>query len=311
MHLSIQCDKLSPVIDMKLKLRGSAMLLLATVIWGSTFVAQSLGMDTVGPFTFQAVRCGLGALSLLPIIWIFDRKKQDGKNFWTRFLDKRLWLGGIFCAIPFFAAANLQQVGIVTTDAGKSAFLTAMYIVFVPVIGTFVKKKPSLMVIPSVILAVAGLYFLSCMGMTGISSGDIVLLLCAVAFAVQILVVDKFAPEVDPLRLNCIQAMLASIGSTVLMLLFETPTVESILESWLPLCYAGVLSMGLAFSLQILGQKHLEPSVASLIMSLEAVIGVTCASIILNETMTQWEILGCCLVFLAIILSQIPVKHKK
>lgn len=286
------------------------MLFLATLLWGSTFVAQSLGMDHVGPFTFQAVRCGIGAVALLPIIWLFDRRDGHGADFWKRFTDKTLWKAAIACAIPLFFATNLQQMGMVTVDAGKSGFLTAMYIVFVPVFGIFQHKKPSPMVPVSVVIAVVGLYFLSCMGVTSVSTGDLLLLACAVAFALQILFVDKYVGQVDPLRLNCLQAALCSVGSTIVMLLTEAPTIEGIQGSIWALCYAGVLSMGAAYSLQILGQKHLEPTLASLIMSLESVIAVLCGCIFLKETMTGWEILGCVLVFIAVILSQIPVKTK-
>lgn len=287
------------------------MLFLATLLWGSTFVAQSLGMDYVGPFTFQAIRCGIGAIALLPVIYLFDRKGGHGSDFGKRFADKKLWKAAISCAIPLFFATNLQQMGMVTVDAGKSGFLTAMYIVFVPVIGFFLRQKTSPMVPVSVVIAVVGLYFLSCMGVTSVSTGDLLLLACAVAFALQIIFVDKYVGEVDPLRLNCLQAALCSIGSCIAMCFTETPTMEGIQDSIWALCYAGILSMGIAYSLQILGQKHLEPTLASLIMSLESVIAVLCGCIFLKETMTGWEILGCILVFMAVILSQIPVKQKE
>jgi len=286
------------------------MLFLATLLWGSTFVAQSLGMDHVGPFTFQAIRCGIGAIALLPIIYLFDLKDGHGKDFWIRFADKTLWKAAISCALPLFFATNLQQMGMVTVDAGKSGFLTAMYIVFVPVFRIFQNQKPSPMVPISVVIAVVGLYFLSCMGVTSVSAGDLLLLACAVAFALQILFVDKYVDRVDCLRLNCLQAAICSVGSSVVMFLTETPTIEGIQGSFWALCYAGVLSMGIAYSLQIIGQKHLEPTLASLVMSLESVIAVLCGVIFLQERMTTWEIIGCVLVFTAVILSQIPVKEK-
>lgn len=295
---------------MKQQIRGSAYLLLATLIWGSTFVAQSVGMDHIGPFTFQAVRCLLGALILLPVIWIADRKTTDGKTYRSRWCDKQLWKAGILCGIPLFLACNLQQLGIVETDAGKSAFLTAMYIVIVPIIGIFLKKRPSRMIPVSVLLAVGGLYCLSCVGVTSISMGDISLLGCAFMFAVQIIFVDKFAQSVDPLRLNTIQALVCAVLSGIIMFLVEEPSMDTILPCWLPLCYAGFLSMGAAYSLQIVGQKYLPPTTASLIMSLESVFAVLCGCLLLRETLTGWEILGCVLVFIAVILSQIPEKIK-
>lgn len=294
---------------MRKQLRGSIYLLLATIIWGSTFVAQSVGMDYIGPFTFQAVRCGLAVIGLLPLIYIMDKKA--GHNFLREWANKQLWVGGLLCALPLFLAVNLQQVGLVSTSAGKSAFLTAMYIVFVPILGLFVGRKLSPMIPISVVLAVAGLYLLSCVGVTQIQLGDILLLLCALMFAVQILFVDRFAPSVDALRLNCLQAALCAVASGVIAVFTETVTFPNLLDCWLPLCYAGFLSMGAAYSLQIIGQKHLEPSAASLIMSLESVFAVLFGWLLLNETMTTWETIGCVLVFIAVILSQIDIKVKK
>lgn len=294
---------------MKKQLRGSLLLVLATIIWGSAFVSQSIGMDHIGPFTFQAVRCGLAVIALIPVILIFDRF-QPGGNFWVRWKDKRLWKAGILCGIPLFFAANLQQLGIVDTDAGKSAFLTAMYIIIVPIIGIFLKKKPSKMIPISVALAVAGLYCLSCIGVTSISTGDLLLLGCAFMFAVQITVVDKFAISLDALRLNLIQALVCALLSTLVMFFTERPTWSAIGDCWLPLAHAGILSMGAAYSLQIFGQRDLESSVASLIMSLESVFAVLFGWIILHETLSTWEALGCVLVFAAVALSQLPEKRK-
>ena len=297
------------MIKLNKQLRGIAALLLATLIWGSTFVAQSVGMDHIGPFTFQAVRCFLGVIAMLPVIAIADRKKNDNKTFLTRWNDKKLWKAGILCGIPLFMACNLQQLGLVDTDAGKSAFLTAMYIVIVPILGIFQKKKPSKMIPVSVLLAVGGLYCLSCVGVTSISTADLLLLACAFMFAVQIVVVDRFGISVDPLRLNAIQALVCAVLSSVFMIFTEQPTWQTILPCWLPLTYAGFLSMGAAYSFQIIGQRHLQPAAASLIMSLESVFAVLCGCLILKETLSEWEVIGCVLVFAAVVLSQIPDKR--
>lgn len=299
-----------PVIIMKKQLRGALSLGLATVIWGSAFVAQSVGMDHIGPFTFQAVRCFLAVIGLLPVIAIADRFKKDNKTFLSRWCDKKLWKAGLLCGIPLFLACNLQQLGLVDTDAGKSGFLTAMYIVIVPVIGIFLKRKTTVMVPISVALAVAGLYFLSCAGVTQISTGDLLLLGCALMFAVQITFVDIFASSVDALRLNTLQAGVCAALSAVVMAFTETPTWQSIGNCWLPLSYTGFLSMGAAYGLQIIGQRDMEPAGASLIMSLESVFAAVFGALILKETMTGWEMLGCILVFAAVILSQIPIKPK-
>ena len=299
--------KYDPVMHMNQKLKGSLSLLLATMIWGSTFVAQSVGMDYIGPFTFQAVRCALAAIGLLPVIYLFDKSP---KAFFRGWQDKRLWKAGILCGIPLFIACNLQQLGLVDTDAGKSAFLTAMYIVLVPLLGIFLKKKPSVMVPVSVALAVAGLYCLSCVGVTSISKGDLLLIGCAFMFAVQILCVDHFAAQVDPMRMNAIQAGVCAVLSAIVMFATEQPRMDAIWNCWFPLAYAGFLSMGAAYTLQIVGQKHIEPAAASLIMSLESVFAVLCGCLFLKETMTVWEITGCVLVFVAVVLSQIPVPVK-
>jgi drug/metabolite transporter (DMT)-like permease len=293
---------------MNKKLQGSLALLLATLIWGSTFVAQSVGMDYIGPFTFQAVRCALAAIGLLPVIYLFDKSPKAFVKGWQ---DKRLWKAGILCGIPLFLACNLQQLGLVDTDAGKSAFLTAMYIVLVPLLGIFLKKKPSIMVPISVTLAVAGLYCLSCVGVTSISTSDLLLIACAFMFAVQILFVDHFAADVDPLRMNAIQAAVCAVLSGIVMIFTEAPRMDAIWDCWFPLAYAGFLSMGAAYSLQIIGQKHIEPAAASLIMSLESVFAVLFGGLLLKETMNGWEITGCVLVFIAVVLSQVPVPVKE
>ena len=296
---------------MRKQLKGSLILRFATAIWGSTFIFQRLASAGIGPFTFQATRCLLGALVLLPVIWLFDRKKQDGKTYLARWADKKLWLGGLLCGIPLFLACNLQQMGLADTDAGKSAFLTAMYIVIVPIIGIFLKKKPSILIPVSVLLAVAGLYFLSCVGVTAISYSDLLLIACAVMFAVQITFVDIYAGKVDPLRLNVTQVLVCTILSAISALVFkEDITWQAISGNWIPIAYAGILSMGAAYGMQIVGQRDVEPATASLIMSMEAVFAVLCGVIFLQESMTKWEILGCVLLFVAVVLPQIPIKKR-
>ena len=297
---------------MKGKLRSTACILLATLIWGTAFVAQSVGMDHIGPFTFQTVRCALAVIGLLPVVLIADKLQKKGSGFWRRWLDKKLWKAGLLCGIPLFFACNLQQLGLAgDTDAGKSGFLTAMYIVIVPVLGIFLKRKPTVMVPISVSLAVAGLYFLSFAGVPQVSTGDLLTLACAFMFAVQILCVDLFAQEVDPLRLNTIQALVGSVLAFFVMLLTETPTLAGITACAVPLAYTGFLSMGAAYSLQILGQKGLEPTAASLIMSMEAVVAVLAGWLLLGERFSFQEGIGCVLVFIAVILSQLPVPIKK
>ena len=293
---------------MKKQLTGIAFLGIAVLIWGSTFVAQSVGMDKVGPFTFQASRCGLAVLFLAPIIALFEIR--DIKDYFRKWRSKKLWISGALCGIALFAASSLQQISLVDTDAGKAGFLTTLYVVLVPIIGLFLGKKPSINIVFSIILAVIGLYLLSCMGVTTISTGDLLLLGCALAFAVQITLIDRLGSDVDGLRLNCIQCLVVAILSALFMFGTEEPCLPDILSCWLPIGYAGVLSMGVAYSMQVLGQQRIEPTTASLIMSLESVIAAISGWLILHETMSFWELMGCALVFLAVILSQIPVKQK-
>lgn len=294
---------------MKKQLTGTLFLCVAVLIWGSTFVAQSVGMDKVGPFTFQAVRCGLAVLFLIPVIALFELR--DLKNYFRKWLNKKLWISGALCGIALFAASSLQQVSLVDTDAGKAGFLTALYIVLVPVIGFFLGRKLTLPTVISIFLAVIGLYLLSCVGVTTIRTGDLLLLGCALAFAVQITLIDRLGHDVDGLRLNCIQCLVVAVLSSFFMFGTEAPSLPDILSCWLPIGYAGVLSMGVAYSLQVLGQQRLEPTAASLIMSLESVVAAITGWLILHETMTFWELLGCCMVFAAVILSQIPVRKGK
>lgn len=296
---------------MNKKLSGSICLLLATVIWGSAFVSQSIAMEHLGPFSFQGIRCTLAVLGLLPVIWIFDQKKCDGKSFLSRWANKKLWFAGILCGIPLFLACNLQQLGLVDTDPGKSGFLTAMYIVIVPIISIFRKKKPSIMIPISVALAVVGLYFLSCIGVTSISIGDLLLLACALMFAIQITFVDMFADSVDALRLNALQALVCAVFSSLIALFTEQCSWEGVWACAIPLAHVGFLSMGAGYALQIIGQKHVEATLSSLIMSLESVFAVIFEMLILKQFLNIWETIGCTLVFAAVILSQIDLKPKK
>ena len=294
---------------MRNQFKGSLCLLIATFIWGTTFIAQSVGMDYIGPFTFQAVRCALAVAGLLPVIFLFD--KQSGKSFCQEWKDRLLWKAGIACGIPLFLAGNLQQIGIIYTTAGKAAFLTAMYIVMVPVLGIFLKRKVSFMVPISVAIAVVGLYLLSFANVSRINLGDIALLGSTLLYAVQILSADRFVADVDPLRLNCLQVGVCAVGSAIVTVFTETVVISDLLNCWFPLCYAGLFSMGMAHSMQIIGQKHVEPAAASLIMSMESVFAVLSGWLLLHEVLPFQEILGCILVFIAVILSQIPVARKK
>lgn len=295
---------------MKSKLKGSVSLLLTTVIWGSAFIAQSVGMELIGPFTFQAIRCSLAVLFLIPVSFLFDIGKCSFSVSFAKWKNPSLWKAGVICGLALFAATSLQQIGLIYTDAGKAGFITAMYIVLVPILGLFLKRKPPRSAAFSVILAVVGLYLLSCVGVTEVNIGDIYLMGCALAFSVQITCIDRLAGALDGVRLNCVQALVVTVLSVPFMVFTETVDMANILACWLPLGFAGILSMGVAYSLQIIGQKDLEPTAASLIMSLESVFAALGGWWLLGERMSSWELLGCGLVFAAVILSQLPAKQK-
>ena len=289
---------------MKKQLSGIFALLGATVIWGSAFIAQSVGMDKIGPFTFQAVRCLLAVLFLFPVSALFSRET----GFWKSWAAPALWKSGIICGLALFVASSLQQVGLVYTDAGKAGFLTAMYIVFVPFLGLFVGQKPGRNAVLSLLPAVVGLYLLSCTSVSGMNKGDVLLLLCAIGFSVQILLIDRHCAGLDGIKLNCIQALVVTILSIPFALATETIDISLIGSCWLPLGYAGILSMGVAYTLQIVGQKRVAPTAAALLMSLESVFAALFGWLLLHETMTGAEMLGCALVFAAVVVSQLPEK---
>ena len=289
---------------MKQQLKGSIQLLIATVIWGSAFVAQSVGMDHIGPFTFQAVRSLIAVIALAAVIFLMDRGSHDRKSFCSRWLDPKLWKTGFFCGIALFVASALQQMGLVYTDPGKAGFITAMYIVLVPVLGLFLGQKCGLNVWISVVLAVAGLYMLSAFGVSSVNIGDLLVLGCACGFAVQILLVDCLGKELDGLRLNLVQFLVSTVFSAAAMFLFEQPVWKNITACAVPLLYTGIMSSAVAFSLQILAQQKLPPAPASLIMSLESVFAVIAGWLLLGQGLSISEGIGCLLVFAGVILSQ-------
>ena len=286
------------------------MLLIATAIMALALVFQSSGMQHIGPYTFQACRCLLGAICMLPIVAVADRNRNDNKNFLMRWADPTLWKAGLLCGVPLGLGCMLQQVGLQYTEVGKSAFLTTMYIMIVPVIGLFVGKKPSITVILSMLLALCGLYFLTCVDILKIKLGDYITLAGSLMFAAQILFVDRYAGRTDALRLSAIQALVCSIVAAIPMILTEFPSWNAISACAVPLLYTGCVSMGIGYSLQIVGQKDLEPTTAALIISMESVFAVIFGALFLKEILTKWELLGCGLMFIAVILSQIPVKKK-
>lgn len=290
---------------MNKQLKGSLALLLATIIWGSTFVAQSVGVEQIGPMTFLAVRGYLAIAALLPVVYL-----RDKKGFWAKIKDPKLWKAGLLSGVALFVATALQQVGLLYTTAGKGGFITAMYIILVPIFGLFLRKKPPVRVFVSAAVATVGLYLLSGAGTTAVNIGDVLMLLCAFAFTIQILILDRVAGELDSVALNMAQSLICALFATAFMFT-EDNTLPQIVSCWLPLCYAGILSMGVAYTLQIVGQKALEPATASLMMSFESVFAAISGWLILHETLTATEASGCVLVFAAIVFSQLPLPARK
>ena len=309
----------------KNSIKNTGMLFLAALIWGFAFVAQSAGMEHVGPFTFNAVRCIIGSLVLVPVALLYKPEESNGngtkkstrvedetvKGSWFS-RNKTLLLGGVSCGIFLGVATNLQQIGIMTTSVGKAGFLTALYIVQVPIAGMFFKKKCPATVWIGVVCSFAGLYLL-CMtgGSFSLATGDLLLLGCAVVFTGHILVIDYFAPKVNGVWMSCIQFLVAGVISAIPMMFTETPTWDGISAAKLPILYAGVMSCGVAYTLQILGQKNYNPTVAVLILSLESCFSVLGGFLILHETLSVRELCGCALMFAAIILAQLPGKRRK
>lgn len=295
---------------MKKQFKGSLALLTATVIWGFAFIAQSVGMDLIGPFTFQMVRCLLAVALLVPLSFLLDIGKCSMKESFEKWKNPRLWKASVCCGAALFCASSLQQMGLVYTDAGKAGFITAMYIVLTPVVGLFRGNKVPRTTVFSVALAVVGLYLISCLGVSSINKGDLLIMGCALCFAVQINCIDHFCENLDGFRMNCIQALTVAVISVPFVFCMETVDIGNLVACWGPLCFAGCLSMGLAYSLQIVGQKEMEPTAASLIMSLESVFAVLGGWWLLHERMSPTELLGCGLVFAAVVISQLPEKKK-
>ena len=292
-----------------MKIRNSLILLLTATIWGVAFVAQSVGMDYVGPFTFLFARSVIGGIVLLPVVAVLH---QSGPRYThenaeeKRRARKTLLLGGICCGTALCFASIFQQVGLLYTTVGKSGFLTACYILIVPLFGLLFGRKCGRLVWCGVALAIVGLYFLCLTDGFSINLGDLLTFICAILFSVHIMVIDHFSPLTDGVKMSCIQFFVCAIIAGIGMLLFEHPSLGALLAAWKPVLYAGALSSGAAYTLQIIGQRGMNPTVASLIMSLESVISVLAGWLILHQTLSGREIFGCVLMFAAIILAQLP-----
>lgn len=312
------------------KLRNTFFLFLTAMIWGAAFVAQSVSMDYIGPFTFICLRSVIGGLFLIPVIIVLDgiRKKSQNESAdvvnsenilhieteekqrlsWK---NKQLIEGGIVCGIFLFFANCFQQTGIQYTTVGKAGFITTFYIIIVPLIGLFFKKYCGILTWISVVIALTGLYFLCITQKLTIQRGDALILCCSVLYAGQILAIDHYNPFVDGVKMSCIQFLTGGVLGAVFMFLFENPSVAMILSAAGPILYTGIMSTGVGYTLQIVGQKGLNPTVAALILSLESVFSALSGYVFLHQVLTTRELIGCALMFIAIVLAQLPDIRRK
>jgi drug/metabolite transporter (DMT)-like permease len=307
---------------MSKKFRGNTMLFTTALIWGTSFVAQKAGMDYIGPFTFNGLRSLLGALVLIPVILIMDaqRKKNSTQNKLEKDSTedkleknssrKTLFIGGLSCGLVLFIGSTLQQHSLLFTTVGKVGFITALYIVIVPILGLFIGRKVRPVLWFCVALATVGLYLLCIKEDFSIGKGDLLVIACAFGFALHILVIDHFSPKTDGIKLSCIQFFVCGVLSIPFMFLFETVDWSNILDCWLQISYVGVMSCGVAYTLQILGQKYTEPTIASLILSLESVFAVIFGILLLHEQISGREIIGCLIMFSAFLLAQLPSRKE-
>lgn len=307
---------------MNKKLKADLLLLLTAFIWGSAFVAQKAG-TVLEPFTYNGVRSFIGGLALLPVIFFLAKKEAPeagtGSAEAARGIDPATYkrntiVGGIACGIALFVASNLQQFGLYfDVDAGMAGFITTLYVMIVPILGIFIGRMPRPLIWMCVAMGVFGFYLLTMAG-TGsgfsLHKGELYVLLCAVAFSVHILVIDHFSPKADGVRLSCIQFFFVGIVSLICMLLFENPSFSTILNVWFPIIYAGVFSSGVAYTLQIVAQKDADPTAASLILSLESVFALLSGMVLLGERMSGIQIIGCVVIFAAVIIAQLPENKK-
>ena len=295
------------------RILGTFFLLMAAVVWGIAFVAQSEGMRYMGPFYFNGIRFALGGIVLLPVILLMDkisiRKKETSENN-RKVPSKVLLLGGIICGFILFVANGFQQIGIMYSTVGKAGFITTLYIIIVPILGIFIRKIPAWNVWISVFIAAIGLFLLCFKDDLSLSLGDLLLLACAFLFSLHILAIDYFSPKVHGVKLSCIQFFVSSICCFLVAIFREQITFQQIQEGIIPILYAGIMSCGVAYTFQIIGQKHMEPAIASLLLSLEAVVSVIAGFLILGQRLSPQELSGCLIVFAAVLLAQLPL-HKK
>lgn len=295
------------------RVRANMLLLVTAAIWGFAFVAQRVGSKYVGPFTFNGVRFALGSISLIPLIIYFDKKKQNENNSENNIKvnAQKIIIPGVLVGTVLYAGATLQQIGLIYTTTGKASFITGLYMVIVPIIGIFLKHKTGINSWIGVGLAAIGLYFLSINGDFSISYGDLLEIIGSVFWAVHILTIDYFSKKIDPLKLSSIQFATCSLLSLITAVIFEKITISGISNALIPILYGGLLSVGIAYTLQVVGQKNAKPSHAAIILSMESVFGAIGGTLILGETMSSRGYVGCILILGGILVSQIKISPKQ
>ena len=295
---------------MSRKWKGNLILAFTALIWGNGFAAQSEGADLLSPFTFNAVRYLVAGIVMLPVIAFFDarnKKKGDYEPMYPS-VKRNTIIGGIINGILLAAASGLQQIGVGMTTAGKAGFITALYIIIVPLLGIVIGKKIPAKIWFCAVLAVTGFYLLCVKEGFSVSKGDLIVLLCSVCYSLHIIVTDIYiAKGIESVRMSTIQFWTVAVISAVLCLVFETPTLSRIAGAWVTIAYMGILGSGVAYTLQIIGQENADPTSATLFMSLESVFAAIAGWLFLNEKMSVKEIAGCAIVFAAVILAQIPL----
>lgn len=302
-------------------IRNSMLLFLTACIWGLAFVSQSKGMEAMGPYTFNGVRCLLGAAAVFPLVLVQIHKEKEreeqGETIGGKNGRHTILTGGLFCGLAYTAGTTLQQIGILHTTVGKAGFITTLYIIFVPILGIFLKRKVSGVVWIGAAMAALGLYLLCMEESFSLTTGDTFIMLCALAFAVHIMIIDYYSPKTAGVYLSCIQLFVCGVISLVLAFLLEAPSFSQLKEGMVSLLYAGIMSCGVGYTLQIIGQKGMHPAVASLILSMESVIATVSAFLAYkvgflktDQSMTGRQIIGCAIVLAAVLLVQMPVRAK-
>ena len=300
---------------MKRSTRNSLLLVLAAFLWGISFVSQSTGGSAIGSFSFNGIRSFIGTAVLIPVILFFDKKGLSDRRPVTKEDKKTLLKAGGLAGLALFSATTLQQIALTMgTPAGKAGFLTACYIVLVPILGIFLKKKCGWHIWICVVLAVIGLYFLCMTGGFALAGTDAMVIACAFLFATQILIVDHYVDRVDPIRMSALQFFVTGLLSLPFMIITETAPDPALWlshfgngEAWVALLYAGICSCGIAYTLQIVGQRDVNPTIASLLMSMESAFSVMAGFVLLGERLTGRQLAGCALIMAAVVLAQIPL----